>query len=87
MRYDIFSDNGRANGQLFETADCTKTIAFPTFGVGSLSYPVEKSAQLMGESIRYFCTNPSGVNIEAIIIVVYSGTSNYADVLGGDTKH
>lgn len=65
-----------------ETADRhnTKAIAFPTFGVGSLLYPVEESAQLMGECIRYFCTNHSGVNIKTIIIVVYRGSSNYADV-------
>lgn len=65
-----------------ETADRhnTKTIAFPTLGVGSLLYPVEESAQLMGECIRYFCTNHSGVNIKTIIIVVYRGSSNYADV-------
>lgn len=71
-----------------ETADRhnTKTIAFPTLGVGSLLYPVEESAQLMGECIRYFCTNHSGVNIKTIIIVVYRGSSNYADVFEVDIR-
>lgn len=71
-----------------ETADRhnTKAIAFPTLGVGSLLYPVEESAQLMGECIRYFCTNHSGDNIKTIIIVVYRGSSNYADVFEVDIR-
>lgn len=71
-----------------ETADRhnTKAISFPTLGVGSLLYPVEESAQLMGECIRYFCTNHSGVNIKTIIIVVYRGSSNYADVFEVDIR-
>ena len=65
-----------------ETANqhSTKTIAFPTLGVGSLSYPIEQSAKKMGECIRYFCTSTFQISIQTIIIVVYKGCRNYSDI-------
>ncbi|XP_061184934.1 uncharacterized protein LOC133192948 [Saccostrea echinata] len=65
-----------------ETANnhSTRSIAFPTLGVGSLHYPSDQTAKLMVKTIRDFSTKHSRMNIRKIIIVVYSGSNDWSTV-------
>ncbi|XP_062602530.1 protein mono-ADP-ribosyltransferase PARP15-like isoform X2 [Saccostrea cucullata] len=65
-----------------ETANnhSTRSIAFPTLGVGSLHYPSDQTAKLMVKAIRDFTTKHSRMNIRKISIVVYNGSHDWSKV-------